>query len=217
MTQTMRAVPDLELAAIVKRCKSFAEVMRELEMRVNGGGYKAVQRRIEHAGIDTSHFTKRHGRGNRAKTPEDVLVVRTAGRERAYALRSAMLELGVPNRCAICGMAAIWQNRELVLQVDHIDGNYLDCRIGNLRFLCPNCHTQTETYGRAKRPARRRAGYLAPEDVHDIREAWGPYEKGRHGRVPAKDLAARYGVSVSAINHAVSGRSWSRLDRKATQ
>jgi formate-dependent nitrite reductase cytochrome c552 subunit len=80
-----------------------------------------------------------------------------------------MFAMGIPNRCAICGMAPIWQNRELVLQVDHIDGNYLDCRIENLRFLCPNCHTQTETYGRAKRSARKRSGYLTPDDVRAIR------------------------------------------------
>lgn len=208
MTQTMRAVPDLELEAIVKRCKSFAAVMRELGLDVNGGEYQTIKNRIQHSGIDTSHFTKQHSFSTVAKKPEEVLVVREKGRAGARSLRYAMFAMGIPNRCAICGMAPIWQNRELVLQVDHIDGNYLDCRIENLRFLCPNCHTQTETYGRAKRSARKRSGYLTPDDVRAIREAWGPYEKGKHGHVFMKDLATQYGVTPGMIGHILSGRKW---------
>lgn len=51
------------------------------------------------------------------------------------------------HNCSECGLINLWNNRPLVLQLDHIDGNSDNNAIINLRLLCPNCHSQTETYG----------------------------------------------------------------------
>lgn len=52
-----------------------------------------------------------------------------------------------PNVCATCGIEPIWNGMTLTLQVDHVDGNNKNNNIENLRLLCPNCHSQTETWG----------------------------------------------------------------------
>lgn len=49
------------------------------------------------------------------------------------------------NKCAICKISD-YNNKPLVLELDHIDGNYVNNTEDNLRFLCPNCHSQTPTY-----------------------------------------------------------------------
>lgn len=47
--------------------------------------------------------------------------------------------------CKECHQGPVWEDKPLVLEVDHIDGNSDNCMPNNLRLLCPNCHSQQET------------------------------------------------------------------------
>lgn len=48
-------------------------------------------------------------------------------------------------RCAACSLTE-WQGKPITLELDHIDGNHTNSLLNNLRLLCPNCHSQTETF-----------------------------------------------------------------------
>lgn len=70
-------------------------------------------------------------------------------------LKRELIEAGLKeNKCEICGQLPEWNGKQLVLQLDHINGNHYDNRLENLRIVCPNCHTQTETFGH-KRPKNK--------------------------------------------------------------
>jgi predicted RNA-binding Zn-ribbon protein involved in translation (DUF1610 family) len=144
-----------ELRQAVAASKSIAEVLRRLGMRPAGGSHFHISNRIKKAGLDTSHFLgQAHYRGTigRRLPTAEVLVVLPAGSariKRARLLR-CMLEAGIPYCCASCGMEAVWHGRPITLAIDHVNGDWLDNRLANLRFLCPNCHAQTSTWCRRK-------------------------------------------------------------------
>lgn len=60
------------------------------------------------------------------------------------------------NVCEHCTNSGEWNGKPLTLQLDHIDGNSDNNELSNLRILCPNCHTQTDTWcGRNKKDTVR--------------------------------------------------------------
>ena len=68
-------------------------------------------------------------------------------------LRANLLE----NRCQVCGLVD-WRGLPLSMHLDHVNGVKNDNRIENLRMLCPNCHSQTPTYGGRNLRGRRCKG-----------------------------------------------------------
>ncbi|WP_412541822.1 HNH endonuclease [Longispora sp. K20-0274] len=146
------------LEKAVAESVSLMGVMRALGIRLTGGSHAHLKRRIARERIDTSHFTgSTHNRGKKSVyrlSAQQILIQRRSDQNRAKPelLRRAMLESGTAHECAGCGNPAEWRGQPLTLHVDHISSDFADCRLENLRFLCPNCHSQTPTYaGKGKR------------------------------------------------------------------
>jgi 5-methylcytosine-specific restriction endonuclease McrA len=74
-------------------------------------------------------------------------------------IRAGLLE----NRCQECGLSE-WRGKPLMAHIDHINGVKNDHRLENLRMLCPNCHSQTETYS-GHNARRRRCLQESPAGV----------------------------------------------------
>jgi predicted RNA-binding Zn-ribbon protein involved in translation (DUF1610 family) len=139
------------LEAAVKKSVNFTDLCRKLGRFPMGATYQLIKNRVIDYGIDTSHFLGRataSGYRNRSivpMNPNNVLVSGYKYRANSKRLRSCLIRIGVEYSCAECGMSR-WREKDISLHVDHINGIWSDCRRENLRFMCPNCHSQTSTH-----------------------------------------------------------------------
>jgi 5-methylcytosine-specific restriction endonuclease McrA len=70
-------------------------------------------------------------------------------------LKKRLLAAGLlEDRCQRCGICE-WHGRCLPLELHHINGIGQDNRLENLTLLCPNCHSQTDSWG-GRNSGRRR-------------------------------------------------------------
>lgn len=146
------------LEPIVAESRSYRQVLVKLGLSPKSGGANAyIKAMVLKAGLPTSHFTGNAWSkglkgfkpgGSPWKGSEHLVLGNDGDRRKAGAtLRQALKETGREYKCECCGLLPIWNGKPMDLQVDHKNGKYWDNRPENLRFICPNCHTQTENYG----------------------------------------------------------------------
>jgi hypothetical protein len=140
------------MESIVKSSTSVANICHNLGLNPSGGSHGHISRKIKDFGLDTSHFCTIHTKdnlklGDSKKSPNQILIYVENKRQPTNQLRRALIESGVEHKCNECGVFPVWQGRPLQLEINHIDGNWKNNLIGNLEFLCPNCHSQTPTHG----------------------------------------------------------------------
>jgi len=134
---------------------SMAELMRKAGIStISGGMHSHLKKRIKQFGIDISHWTGRQwnkGKILPVKNPDEILVERKGSyKEHTLTLLKAILQSGIEYKCNNCGLSE-WIGKFIRLHVEHKNGDNMDNRIENLELLCPNCHSQTPTYGVLKR------------------------------------------------------------------
>ena len=50
------------------------------------------------------------------------------------------------HKCSVCQLTE-WMGKPITLWCDHIDGNATNNHPSNFRMICPNCDSQSETFG----------------------------------------------------------------------
>ena len=137
-----------ELQEIVNSSKTWQEVMHNLGYTANrGNSYKKMKEYLEEINIDTSKLDVNNpNRYSHSQYKLEEILVENSTYTNMSKLKDRILKANlIPYKCSICGITE-WLGKKLVLQLDHINGNNRDNRLENLRLLCPNCHSQTDTF-----------------------------------------------------------------------
>jgi len=141
---------DSEFIDAVKSSVSIAEVLKKINLKIVGGNYRTVHIKIRKLGLDTSHFLgQRHLTGKKIyskRIPLSEVLVQNSDYNRGTLKKRLIQDKIIEEKCSICGMFPEWNSKRLVLILDHINGVNNDNRIENLRLLCPNCNSQTDTF-----------------------------------------------------------------------
>jgi len=136
-----------ELKEVLLKSKSMREVILSFGLSANGSsGYTNIKNKIKSFGLPIPKYNF-YGDGvkKRKYTNNEVFVKKSSFPRQKLKARIIKEKL-IEYKCVDCSNVGFWNNKKLSLQLDHENGVNDDNRIENLRFLCPNCHTQTETY-----------------------------------------------------------------------
>ena len=160
-----------QLREAIKCNISVSGVLRHLNIPLAGGNHFYISRKIKSLGLDTSHFLGRASGRNKPnkykKSWQEILIFRKDKdiRQDAKRLCRALIESGREYTCVCCGLGNSWAGLDLVLEIHHRDGNWLNDESNNVDFICPNCHSQM-TNPKKEKPLRKKE-FIKKDQIHE--------------------------------------------------
>lgn len=201
MTNKIYNLTDEQFVKLLKESGNMSEVLFKLGYSVKGNswGFSQIKRRMTDLNLDSCIF--------KGKNPiitsfieksisSEKLLKENCKHNRNVLRRHIIKNNLIEYKCAICGITQ-WNNKTLSLELDHINGINNDNRLENLRFLCPNCHSQTCTYG-SRNQQKNESKYEISEELRKL--IIDTYDKYKNIKSVSSVLGIRRKVVTQVVN-----------------
>lgn len=154
MRKLVKDIPKEELQALFDSTNSLSAILRSVKLSETcPHNRKLLKQRLANELDRTKHdynksTTNPFHNGLDHKLDDDDYFCIGDKRRSGTHIRIRLLKYkNWKDECSECKLPPTWNGKPLSLTVDHINGTPFDNTITNLRFLCPNCHSQTDTFG----------------------------------------------------------------------
>lgn len=210
MTNKIYELNDDAFISLVKSSLNISEVLFKLGYSVKGNswGFSQVKKRMDELHLDGCSFRSREAFKKQLKeksVSSNKLFTEHSKHSRIVIRRRVIKENLLEYKCAICGISE-WNGKTLSLELDHINGVNDDNRLENLRFLCPNCHSQTTTYGSRNQQLNSSAKDIEVADkLRDL--IIESYQKLRTYKKVSQTYNIRLDVVTKVLNEAGFGKN----------
>lgn len=137
-----------ELNKIVLESKCYKDILLKLGYKsIAGATQNNLKERLIFENISCDHFQHYYSIKNIKNNTTKLEDLIENSKKDNHSIKNFLIKTKtIEYKCLHCNNDGKWNGKELSLQLDHINGVNNDNRIENLRFLCPNCHTQTDTH-----------------------------------------------------------------------
>ncbi len=201
MTNKIYETTDEQFVELLKNSCTISEVLFKLGYTTKGNswGFSQIKKRMVDLNLDFSIFKGKTPFIEYKKTKiisNKDLFKKDCKHNRTMLRRYIIKHNTLPYKCAICGTIT-WNNKTLSLELDHINGINNDNRLENLRFLCPNCHSQTTTYGSRNQQLNSSEYEINNDLLKLVEKEYDTYKN-------IKTVSSRLGIRRSVVNKIVS-------------